>query len=91
MLLLLMNILIKLPLLDQSKYNDQQIIENDYFRSFLQIGKKIQEVAAKSNLKRVTLELGQYPFFVISSLSSRISFIQGGKSPLIICEDADCK
>ncbi|CAF1395427.1 unnamed protein product [Adineta steineri] len=40
------------------------------FTGSVEVGKKVQEGAAKSNLKRVTLELG-------------------GKSPLIICEDAD--
>eukprot|EP00493_Phyllostaurus_siculus_P010475 UN10618 len=34
------------------------------------LGQRIIEMAAKSNMKRVTLELG-------------------GKSPLIICDDAD--
>ncbi|CAF1429207.1 unnamed protein product [Adineta steineri] len=45
-------------------------IDKVAFTGSVEIGKKIQEAAAKSNLKRVTLELG-------------------GKSPLIICEDAD--
>ncbi|CAF3230788.1 unnamed protein product [Rotaria sp. Silwood2] len=40
------------------------------FTGSVEIGKKVHEAAAKSNLKRVSLELG-------------------GKSPLIICEDAD--
>ena len=42
------------------------------FLKTLQVGKKIMEAAAKSNLKRVTLELG-------------------GKSPLVVFEDADRK
>jgi acyl-CoA reductase-like NAD-dependent aldehyde dehydrogenase len=45
-------------------------IDKVAFTGSVEVGKKIQEGAAKSNLKRVTLELG-------------------GKSPLIICEDAD--
>ncbi|CAF0923489.1 unnamed protein product [Rotaria sordida] len=45
-------------------------IDKIAFTGSVQVGKKVQEAAAKSNLKRVTLELG-------------------GKSPLIICEDAD--
>ncbi|CAF1614210.1 unnamed protein product [Adineta ricciae] len=45
-------------------------IDKVAFTGSVEVGKKIQENAAKSNLKRVTLELG-------------------GKSPLIICEDAD--
>ncbi|CAF2571916.1 unnamed protein product [Rotaria sp. Silwood2] len=45
-------------------------IDKVAFTGSVEIGKKVQEAAAKSNLKRVTLELG-------------------GKSPLIICEDAD--
>lgn len=40
------------------------------FTGSVQVGKLIQEAAAKSNLKRVTLELG-------------------GKSPLVVCADAD--
>lgn len=45
-------------------------IDKVAFTGSVETGKKVQEAAAKSNLKRVTLELG-------------------GKSPLIICEDAD--
>ncbi|CAM4809363.1 unnamed protein product [Rotaria magnacalcarata] len=45
-------------------------IDKISFTGSVEVGKKVQENAAKSNLKRVTLELG-------------------GKSPLIICEDAD--
>ncbi|CAF2047637.1 unnamed protein product [Rotaria magnacalcarata] len=45
-------------------------IDKVAFTGSVEIGKKVQEAAAKSNLKRVSLELG-------------------GKSPLIICEDAD--
>ncbi|CAF3867558.1 unnamed protein product, partial [Rotaria sordida] len=45
-------------------------IDKIAFTGSVEVGKKVQEAAAKSNLKRVTLELG-------------------GKSPLIICEDAD--
>ncbi|CAF2970156.1 unnamed protein product [Rotaria sp. Silwood2] len=45
-------------------------IDKIAFTGSVEVGKRIQEVAGKSNLKRVTLELG-------------------GKSPLIICEDAD--
>ncbi|KAH6988307.1 aldehyde dehydrogenase domain-containing protein [Ilyonectria sp. MPI-CAGE-AT-0026] len=40
------------------------------FTGSVPVGKKIQEAAAKSNLKRVTLELG-------------------GKSPVVICDDAN--
>ena len=39
---------------------------------FCQVGQAIMEAAAKSNLKRVTLELG-------------------GKSPLVVWKDANCK
>ena len=42
------------------------------FTGSVPTGKLIMESAAKSNLKKVTLELG-------------------GKSPLVICDDADCK
>ncbi|CAF2571897.1 unnamed protein product [Rotaria sp. Silwood2] len=45
-------------------------IDKVAFTGSVEVGKKVQEAAAKSNLKRVSLELG-------------------GKSPLIICEDAD--
>ncbi|CAF1401154.1 unnamed protein product [Rotaria magnacalcarata] len=45
-------------------------IDKIAFTGSVEVGKKIQEAATKSNLKRVSLELG-------------------GKSPLIICEDAD--
>ncbi|CAF1358008.1 unnamed protein product [Adineta steineri] len=45
-------------------------IDKVAFTGSVEVGKKIQEASAKSNLKRVSLELG-------------------GKSPLIICEDAD--
>ncbi|CAF1270235.1 unnamed protein product [Rotaria sordida] len=47
-----------------------QDIDKVAFTGSVEVGKKVQEAAAKSNLKRVSLELG-------------------GKSPLIICEDAD--
>jgi len=40
------------------------------FTGSLEVGKEIQEASGKTNLKRISLELG-------------------GKSPLIICEDAD--
>ncbi|CAF5176801.1 unnamed protein product, partial [Rotaria sp. Silwood1] len=45
-------------------------IDKIAFTGSVEVGKKIQEAAGRSNLKRVSLELG-------------------GKSPLIICEDAD--
>lgn len=41
------------------------------FKTF-QIGNKIMEASAKSNLKHVSLELG-------------------GKSPLVVFDDADCE
>ena len=49
-----------------------QKINKVAFTGSLEIGKQIQESSGKTNLKRVSLELG-------------------GKSPLIICEDADSK
>ncbi|CAF1398608.1 unnamed protein product, partial [Didymodactylos carnosus] len=45
-------------------------IDKVAFTGSVEVGRKVQELTAKSNLKRVSLELG-------------------GKSPLIICEDAD--
>ncbi|CAF3303480.1 unnamed protein product [Rotaria socialis] len=50
--------------------SSHQDIDKVAFTGSVEVGKKVQEAAAKSNLKRVSLELG-------------------GKSPLIICEDAD--
>ncbi|CAF1319898.1 unnamed protein product, partial [Didymodactylos carnosus] len=45
-------------------------IDKVAFTGSVEVGRKVQEVAGNSNLKRVSLELG-------------------GKSPLIVCEDAD--
>lgn len=60
------------------------------FTGSVATGKKIQVMAAESNLKRVTLELGWFSSSWNPFPKRRGSLIlQGGKSPAIIFEDAD--
>ena len=47
----------------------------------------MQEAATRSNLKRVTLELGKHSLYELDVFDVVLNI--GGKSPLIICEDAD--
>ena len=47
----------------------------------------MQEAATRSNLKRVTLELGKHSICELDVFDIVLNI--GGKSPLIICEDAD--
>ena len=51
-------------------------------------GKKIQVAAAQSNLKRVTLELGEIFLINLGQQSTNV-LATGGKSPAVIFEDAD--
>ncbi len=54
-----------------------------------QVGKQIQESSGTTNLKRVSLELGQCRISFVICMNNFSVLSIGGKSPLIICEDAD--
>ena len=59
------------------------------------VGHMIEKYAAESNLKRVTLEVSMstssntFPLSTRYSLCSLCIFQLGGKSPVIVCDDAD--
>ena len=59
------------------------------YRLFSKVGKIIQQSSGITNLKRVSLELGQSIISIFPLLHWDLSDL-GGKSPMIVCEDADC-
>ena len=63
------------------------VLLSNQYHLFSKVGKIIQQSSGITNLKRVSLELGQS---IISISFTRIFFDLGGKSPMIVCEDADC-